>query len=59
MIIMLQWARVRFAHINCVAAASNRYGWYAATPEEKSEVKPKKSCEETLFAAEMIKSGLF
>jgi hypothetical protein len=38
---------------------SHEYGWYAQTKVEQTERKPKKNCDETVYAAEMIKTGIY
>jgi hypothetical protein len=39
---------------------SQKYGWKAPSDIEKSvERKPKKNCDETMYAAEMIKTGIY
>ena len=39
--------------------SAQEYGWYNATPVEVQKRRPKKSCPETLFASEMVKSGMY
>jgi hypothetical protein len=38
---------------------SQAYGWHTQLPHERVERKPMKSCAETLFAAEMVKSNQY
>lgn len=39
--------------------SSQDYGWSQQTKVEQIDRKPKKNCDETVYAAEMIKTGIY
>jgi len=39
--------------------SSQEYGWFKAVDAEKVEALPKNSCPETVYASEMVKSGIY